>query len=140
MRFTRIVSVLGALTALLVPVFVQASEGAHLDGGPGHRLRHLDAHGAGAASPHRGSRRIELEPFVRYGQITTTNLPESFLIPESWDREQYVTALLVRPGSALELKVEYLFLRERSGESADGQAGVRDDQLVVQLRMAVELL
>jgi hypothetical protein len=87
-----------------------------------------------------GDRRIELEPFLRYGQITTTNLPETFLIPESWDREQYVTALLVRPAPALEVKLEYLFLRERTGESAEGVRGVGDDQLLIQLRIVQELL
>ena len=78
---------------------------------------------------------VELEPFARYGQITTKNLPETFLIPESWDREQVVVAALVRPAAALEIKVEYLILRERAGRSAEGQTAVRDNQLLVQLRL-----
>ena len=82
---------------------------------------------------------VEVEPMVRYGQISTTNLPEVFDVPESWDRQQWVYAVLIRPLESLELKFEYLALDERAGTSAEGETKVDDDQVLVQLRFETEV-
>jgi hypothetical protein len=81
---------------------------------------------------------MEVEPFARYGQLTITNLPEVWEIPQSWDREQWVLAALLRPLRQVELKIEYLILRERAGQSAEGQTRVDDNQLLVQLLLRGE--
>ena len=95
-------------------------------------------------TPTVGGRTVEVEPFVRYGALYLTNLPERFLIPESWDRRQVVGALLLRPSPAIELKLEYLVLGERTGdddERADTPTRrVRDNQLLVHLRLEKALL
>jgi hypothetical protein len=85
-------------------------------------------------------RRIEIEPLLRYGLIAVTNLPAVPLIPESWDREQVVAALLVRPSTSVELKIEYLFLRENTAQLPGEELAMDDDQLLVQLRLTRELL
>jgi len=84
-------------------------------------------------------RRLEVEPFLRYGQITTTNLPARPLIPESWDRQQIVPALLVRPSTRVEVKVEYLFLLENSAQARGDELQLDDDELLVQVRLTEAL-
>ncbi len=82
---------------------------------------------------------FEIEPFVRYGSLVLTNLPEQFFVPQSWDREQIVIALLLRPLSQVEIKLEYIFLEERAGVSAEGLTGVADNQFLLQLRLTTDL-
>jgi hypothetical protein len=74
-------------------------------------------------------------PFVRFGTLTITNLPEQFEVPESWDREQRVAALAFQPIDQVTLRVEYLMLRERAGMSSEGTDSVADDQLLVQIAL-----
>jgi hypothetical protein len=82
-----------------------------------------------------GGEHMAFEPFVRYGQITTTNLPEVFLQPETWDREQWVFAALLRPIDELTVKLEYLWLEERTGD-----ADIDDNQILVHFRIESEVL
>lgn len=86
------------------------------------------------------NRTIEIEPFVRWGMIATTNLPARPLIPEGWDRQQLVTALLLRPSGTVEIKLEYLFLVENTAQDSGQEVPVNDDQLLIHLRLTQELL
>ncbi len=85
-------------------------------------------------------RRVELEPFLRYGLVAVTNLPAIPLVPESWDRQQVVAALLVRPAPSVEVKVEYIFLLENTSQESGMELAMDDDQLLIQLRLTRELL
>jgi len=78
---------------------------------------------------------MEVEPLVRYGQLTTLNLHEEFFTPQTWDREQWLLAALVRPLDVVEVKLEYVILDERTGEGS-----VDDDEFLVQLRLESDLL
>jgi hypothetical protein len=116
-------------------------DGAHAFGeGIYHRVGLLDRRGFELGASYAfafelAGEPMQIEPFVRYGQITTTNLPEVYLQPETWDREQWLFALLLRPLGEVTVKLEYLWLLERTGD-----AEVDDNQVLVHLRVESELL
>ncbi len=80
---------------------------------------------------------IELEPIARYSVLDIKNFPAEYQVPETWDREQLLFGMLIRPHRFIELKVERVLQGERAGTSREGKTSVENDELLVMLGFEV---
>ena len=83
-----------------------------------------------------------IEPLVRFGNLTVERHEETMGDPQTWDREMITLAFLCRLNDYLSIKTEYYLLNEitggkkvtDSGGNVIDNASVNDNQFLVQMK------